>query len=292
LLNGKVLPLAKVHLRSNEGVVNSTVTDASGLYTFDSLPEGNYTIEPRLPGEVGAGVDSVDAAIVLGAVEGQFTLLPEQMLAADVNGNGVVDIDDAALILDVATGSISSFPVSDACFSDWIFLPTAAPLAGQAITQPAYSADDCLHGTITLNPLIGEVDGRDFLAILFGDVDGTWASLSVGGGALDAFQLGRPSMRGSSVRVPIEIVSTQGFQALHLVIDYDPERMAFNAAYRPRTGTVNLLAVNEPTPGTLVIGAASASSYDATEAFTLEFIATSPMRYPEVRIREATIGPR
>jgi hypothetical protein len=292
VLNDKVIPLAEVLLRSPEGALTSTVTNASGVYTFAGLLERTWTVEPRLLGEIGAAVDSLDAAMVLEAVEGQRTLSPEQMFAADVNGDGTVDTDDAALILDFATGSIPSFPVSEACSSDWIFLPIATPLSGQELLQPAYSADDCSHGAITLNPLVGEVDGRNFLAILFGDVDGTWASLSVGGGARDAFELGRPSLRGSSVRVPIEIVSTQGFQALHLIVDYDPERMGFHAAYRPRTETANLLAVEEVAPGTLAIAAASAYGYAPAETFTLEFVTTSPMRYPDVVIRDATIGPR
>ena len=42
---------------------------------------------------------------------GKYQLSADQLLAADVNGDGVVNTTDAALIYRVANGKLSKFPV-------------------------------------------------------------------------------------------------------------------------------------------------------------------------------------
>ena len=60
----------------------------------------SLTISALAAGDVnGDGVvDDVDAALVYGYVNGRLTLTDEQLLRADVNGDGLVEQNDAAQI--------------------------------------------------------------------------------------------------------------------------------------------------------------------------------------------------
>ena len=56
-------------------------------------------------------VDILDAAAIQQAANERITLTEDQALAADVNGDGVVDILDSALIQKYAAGKIDKFPI-------------------------------------------------------------------------------------------------------------------------------------------------------------------------------------
>ena len=80
------------------------------LFTFeyakaDTKPDVTY-------GDVnGDGIiNSTDAAIVYRSVTGRYTLTDSQKLSADVNGDGAVNSTDAALIYRYTNGKMSKFP--------------------------------------------------------------------------------------------------------------------------------------------------------------------------------------
>lgn len=56
-------------------------------------------------------IDSTDAALVYRYAKGKYNLTETQFTAADVNGNGAVDSTDAALIYRKGTGKLTQFPV-------------------------------------------------------------------------------------------------------------------------------------------------------------------------------------
>ncbi len=58
-------------------------------------------------------VDSTDAALLYRAVNGKKELTGEQFTAADVNGDGTVDSTDAALLYRYVNGKIERFPVEN-----------------------------------------------------------------------------------------------------------------------------------------------------------------------------------
>lgn len=278
------------------GQATQTQTTASGSYVFAQIAEQAWTIEPSLVGHLDGSVNATDAARILSAVTGEITLTPGEIVVADVSGDGSVSSTDAALILQRATGMISSFPVTDACSSDWVFFPAPAapPLFGTlTVTQPDVSTDRCVPGSITLDPLVGQVENLDFNAVAFGDVDGSWVSVRAGEGALNAaITLGRPLLRGAaSAQVPIALAPRRQFRGLHLVIDYDPEVAVF-VAIRPATEARPVLVVaNDREAGRLVIGAASATPIDAEQPFSLEFATVQPGTYPDVWIVEGELDP-
>ena len=55
-------------------------------------------------------VDVLDAALIQKYAAGKATLTPDQIYAADVNGDNNADVLDAALIQKYAAGKITEFP--------------------------------------------------------------------------------------------------------------------------------------------------------------------------------------
>jgi len=122
-----------------------------------------------------------DVELALEAAVGTRVLSQEEQLAADVTGNGTVTSADASLIWQFSLNLISRFPVAEACGSDWVLIPDATAIGGQQINDPVIAGGECALGTIVLDPLTGVVEDRNFRAILFGDIDGSWTP--AGGGA-------------------------------------------------------------------------------------------------------------
>lgn len=152
----------------------SVQTDASGQFAFNDLGVGPWTIRPRLEGGENAGISALDAALALLHDEGTEPLGALQLLACDVNGDGLVDVADAVLIVQRRVGLIARFPVAVVCDSDWGFYPLPTPVAGGQPTLPQPGTIACQPGQIEYDPLSGQALGQNFLAILFGDCTGNW----------------------------------------------------------------------------------------------------------------------
>ena len=139
-------------------------TNASGQYTFMG-DAGNVTLTPaqvRLltdDTECRSAITASDATQIARSAALLITLTSNQRVAADVSNNGTVSGFDAALVAQraVATSCIDyHFPVRNATGSDWAFRPVSK----------SYTP---LHG--------GE--NYDFVGVLYGDVTGNWAPLSL-----------------------------------------------------------------------------------------------------------------
>lgn len=142
-------PLKGVTVRLSNGM--STVTDEDGRYTFTGVSTGNITVTPEFSGSVNDAVTAYDASLVLKAVVGTTDLSEDQLIAADVDGDGEVSPMDASYILQKSVEMIDgAYPGSGA---EWIFNPSGR----------------------TINPA-GNNTGLDFTAYLLGDVNGDWKS--------------------------------------------------------------------------------------------------------------------
>lgn len=168
--NNQPITSASVELLPGGG---ETLT-VNGDYSLSAMSGQAWTIQPSIDGMHGGAIDIDDVHLVLDAAAGNESLSPEQELAADVTGNGEVTSADAALILQFVANVIPRLPIADRCQSDWVFLPDASEMEGQQLNPPMISETDCLPGTIVLNPLLGNVQSRNFRAILFGDVNESW----------------------------------------------------------------------------------------------------------------------
>jgi hypothetical protein len=172
--NDEPIAAAVVDLVPDAGQTQSTQTAPSGSYSFTALNQETWTIRPSIDGQHASAITQDDVDLALEAAVGTRTLTPEEFLAADVTGNGQVTSEDASLIKRYTMGSVTQFPVALLCSSDWILVPDADPMSGQVVHPPEIGSGTCTLGTIVLDPLNGAVDNRNFRAILFGDVDGSW----------------------------------------------------------------------------------------------------------------------
>jgi hypothetical protein len=149
-------------------------TDALGRFAFADLAGGDWLLVPsKLGGENGA-VSAFDAAYVLQAVRETRTLTPLQRLAADVSGDGELDDFDVLLILRRSVGLDGRFPVAQACGSDWLFVPAAAPVPNQEVLTPGIASGACQSGGVRYSPLANAATDQDFDGVPFGDPTGNW----------------------------------------------------------------------------------------------------------------------
>lgn len=148
-------------------------TNADGFFSAEVAP-GAWEISPDFGTSGGSQIESSDAAAVLVASVGMIAM-PEQMsLAADVSGNGLLSAYDAALILLRAQGNSQPFPAAIACGSAWLFVPEPVTVQNQIIKKPAVGSGSCVRGAVSYAPLVGNASSQDFVAVLIGDVDGSW----------------------------------------------------------------------------------------------------------------------
>ena len=192
------LPVPGVAVNLTGSTLQSSMTDANGLFGFASVPSGAMSLQPTKRGDLNFSVTALDAAYVLQFVAGLRAFSNDQKLAADVTGNGSVSALDAARILQyqagllrhcsvttttVCTGDgncpmgetcISRFPVALTCGSDWLFRPVPTPTANQTLVQPQISAGMCQEGAISYSSETLPLSAQDFVAILFGDTTGNW----------------------------------------------------------------------------------------------------------------------
>lgn len=153
----------------------NAASDDAGDYGFAVAGPGNVSLQPQKLGQFAAAVTALDATWALQAVAQLRTLSPEQHLAADVTGNGTVSALDATLILQFQAGLIAQLPAGDLCNSDWLFVPVPSPTPDQTLVPPALTGGVCQAGRITLTGFAPPLAGRDFHAVLIGDVTGNWA---------------------------------------------------------------------------------------------------------------------
>ena len=153
----------------------NAMTDAAGAFGFSSVAPGMQTLQPTKQGEFDTAVTALDASYVLEYVAGLRTLDSDQLLAADVTGDGTVSALDGTRILQFAAGLITRFAVADACGSDWVFRPTPVAVPGQTLVEPQINGGVCVKGAIAYdNTFTPPASGQDFVAILFGDTTGNW----------------------------------------------------------------------------------------------------------------------
>ncbi len=121
-------------------------TSMAGTYTLGGFGSGAYTVTPAKVGDAN-GISSFDAGLIAKHVAGIQTLTGNQLIVADVSGNGTLSSFDAGQIARYTVG-INGFGSS----GNWIFMPA-----------------NRFYPSVT-----STIAGEDFIALLMGDVSGNW----------------------------------------------------------------------------------------------------------------------
>jgi len=119
-----------------------------GTYSLSGFGSGSYTVTPTKTGGV-HGISSFDSAKIAQHVAGVSALTGNQLIVADVSGNGAISSFDAGQVARYAAG-VSGFGST----GNWIFTPANRNYAS----------------------VTGSITGEDFIALLMGEVSGNWTN--------------------------------------------------------------------------------------------------------------------
>ena len=164
-------PVPNVGIDNTQDAVADVTTGSSGTYSFGSS-YGNVSLttvdkygSPRASDHNGA-ITGTDAAQIARSVVGLVTLSPNQRIAGDVTGNGTISGLDAANVARFAALLVDHFPVAIDEGSDWKFARCDAY---------AYPGDPgCGAPSYAFTPIAQAESGKNFYAMLYGDVTGNW----------------------------------------------------------------------------------------------------------------------
>jgi hypothetical protein len=165
-------PVPNVGIDTTQDALADGTTGSSGTYAVGSLA-GNVTLttvakfgSPRAS-DHNSAITGTDAAQIARATVGLVTFSNNQRLAGDVTGNGTISSLDAAAVARFAALLVDHFDVATATGSDWKFLRCDAY---------AFPGDPgCGTPAYNFTPISQSETGKNFYAILYGDVTGNWA---------------------------------------------------------------------------------------------------------------------
>ena len=263
-------PVPGVTLTAAGTPAGTSTTNSSGAYNLANLGGGPYTVTPTKTGDVN-GISALDASLAAQHAAGLIMLSPNQQIAADASGNGVVTSFDAALIAQTAAGLPST-----GLAGTWKFSPT----------NRNYST------------LSGNQTNQNFDAILIGDVSGNWTppassaslnslsgeawarldrSISINPSAVmpssqmlerrapnnSAITVSLPyvsGVPGHTVTIPITVgdLSGRGITAYDFTVAFDPHVLQLQSSAIDAAGTLSSsmsLIANTAAPGVLTVSA-------------------------------------
>jgi len=177
--NGIPVPGVTVKLGGDRR--DSRTTNENGIFDFGDLPVGTYFVTPEKFGDSAGALTSLDAVYIQQTLSApQFRVFtPDQKLAADINGSGGIDFEDATLLLRYKVGTLSTLPLANRCLSDWLFRAMISPSETIGVTEPSTGPNTCRPGSVVFVSFNESVE-LNFNAILIGDTTGNWPSLLSG----------------------------------------------------------------------------------------------------------------
>ncbi len=163
-----------------------SVTGADGKYSISALDAGTYSLDVSkslTSLETGSAISSADALAALKIAVGRnpnidgTTISPYQLIAADVNQDGKVTSADALAILKMAVKR------TDAPLREWLFVSESQDFwdeaanngqGGLTISRTNVTWNKDLQATVSQDTT------ANILAVLKGDVNGSWTGAATG----------------------------------------------------------------------------------------------------------------
>jgi hypothetical protein len=142
-------PIQNVTLTLTGDAATSAQSDASGNYVFGSLPSGgNYTVTPSKaalrPGTSGSAINTIDLIVIQRHILQIVLLTGCRLQAADVNGDGLVNMVDFVAVQRFFVGA----KTGTANVGEYYFMPLNRTYSG----------------------IVTDQTGQDYEGLVFGDV--------------------------------------------------------------------------------------------------------------------------
>ena len=210
--NGTVA-ITNANVNLTGGLTTSTATNATGNYAFTVTQGGTYTITPFEDDNFDGNnrVNSADLALIIRHITRDTTLTnPYQIIAADTDRNGLIDVRDITNILRAIQGN--PFPNN----TSWRFIPTNhSPFPAYMRGVPYITT---YPESRTVAALTTSVGGQDFFGIKIGDVAADFAtspfrSTTASSRSSSSFELiiqDQLLTVGTTIEVPVRAKNFQG----------------------------------------------------------------------------------
>jgi len=218
---------AKVFLADNVtgAVLDSAYTDSTGYYAFAGLVPGDYRVELAATAPPG-GIDLVDALLVIHylAQPPQNPWEPLQLLAADMNADGSVSIQDASSII-----------------SYWIWQKIKGWSNNKSGEEEEIEFINTEEDTTSLPPdsTSNDTVTGNYGGTKRGDVDGAFEPQKKPSGQLLVRAEGRiPAAGGEIVRIPVKLNEGMSVSAMGLGFAFNSRALSLVSVTTPVEGAV------------------------------------------------------
>ncbi|MCK9421398.1 MAG: T9SS type A sorting domain-containing protein [Bacteroidales bacterium] len=223
-------PLAgiTVTLKNGSGtIVGTTTTNASGSYSFNSLINGNYTLEPTATKPWG-GVTALDVLLYRKHIANISLLTGIFLASGDVNGSGGLTAADVLLVKKRIGNIINSFTVGD-----WLFNNLPVTISSGNVTQ-------------NFNGLCYGDANASYIPASKGFSDGKESKTTSGVLTIESVDPVRPG----EVTIPVLATDIQNLGSFQFTLSYNPDKLTFTGIDQWFQGIDNV-TVGNPLPGKL-----------------------------------------
>ncbi|GAB3202366.1 hypothetical protein GCM10027293_27990 [Pontibacter aydingkolensis] len=200
-------------------------TKPDGLYEFEVMQNGTYTISPFKNNDVEAynGITTLDIALIRRHILAVTALgSPYKMLAADADNSGTITTTDIATIRKVVLTIDTHFPGK----RQWRFVPQNFTFSDPANPFP-FKDSVQVHTNI-----VKALTGQDFIGVKIGDVNNTWdastARLATAGN-LQVQLNDQQVIPGSEVLVPVKVYDFKNVSSYQFTLNWDPKVLEYQS---------------------------------------------------------------
>jgi hypothetical protein len=220
--SGHMMEEVEVTLMDND---MHDMTDGHGQYNFDDVPFGAaYTVKPEVTSDDIDGVTTLDLIVLLKHILGVQRLQdPYQYLAADVDGSGIVSVNDLLLIQQMILQNIYEEPTQ----TSWKFVD-----AGYIFTDPHNPLAENIPDSYHIDAFSSDMLNLDFVGVKLGDISGDAmppAGLApdpdvvTRSGALQIAGLDRFVKTGEEFEVALHSDELAGIVAMQYALEVSPD---------------------------------------------------------------------
>lgn len=250
-----------VNIRLSGTSNESTKTTSEGQYMFAGLQSpGNYMIAPDKNNSPKNGVNIFDLLALQDHILTKKPILdPYKLIAADVNRDGKISLQDFAELQDIALTRKTSFSGNNS----WIFIPTNEVLTEQKVKSLSYNT------STNLTNITGDQSEQNFYGIKIGDLEGPpfanpkdlkdnadYEAISLETRSPGDFSIKLPNIkakRDQEIRMPVTVEKFSALRAFEFELDWNHSILKYQGVESLNNELSNLktsnIYFNDTVPG-------------------------------------------